>query len=107
MVQIPEPLDIYIAHLQLLRVSSKELDPTDNLPGGAKPLIDALKATRVTAFNQKPKRPDGYPERYWGLFADDNKKFLKAKVFQTTTRIEADHGSYIKINWKRLSNDIH
>lgn len=106
MIQIPEPLDCYVANIEFLRVSSKELDPTDNLPGGAKPLIDGLKASRVVWCGKKPLRNDGYPERYWGLFADDNKKYLKATVSQQITSNTDDHGSYIRVKWEKLTERV-
>ena len=102
MARIPEPLDEYQAVVDFMRVGPVELDPTDNLPGGLKPLLDALTAKRVVYMGKKPLRKDGYPERLWGLWADDKKRFLKSTVDQLTTKDEAHHGSFIKIRWEKL-----
>lgn len=106
MIRIPEPLDCYVANIKFLRIGPRELD-YDNLVGGCKALIDGIKATKIRIFGKKPMRPDGYPERIWGLFADDNKKHLDSSFDQLTTPNTEDHGSYIKIAWREIGNGKH
>lgn len=88
-------LPIYRAKMVLARISPRALEK-DNLYGGAKWVIDALKT--------EPIRVHGHiiaGERTWGLFHDDAPRWLTYEVVQhkPDSVLLEKCGTYIKIDW--------
>lgn len=102
-IRPPSPLDHWFARVEFLRVGPKELD-RDNLWGGAKGMIDALKASPIIWNKKKIMRPDGLPERCWGLYADDNSKWSDIVCTQRVDQDVDRHGSFVKVSWRAMNS---
>lgn len=99
---IPAFLDAVHTEIWLIRVGYNWLDH-DNLVGGAKVVIDALKAEVIKVGGKPvmmPMQYKDYPERTWGLYADDRKECATFHISQHCYHDKTRHGTYV--NWRFL-----